>query len=85
MTVGRGELFNEVEGNEVLWSGRNGELSNEPKRLVSRGLVLLAEDAAINKILNISRDIGPCVISSEQVECAVLARLSCERLVVLEL
>lgn len=43
-------------------------------RLVSRGLVAFAGEAALNKILNINTDVGPCVISSEQVECEVFGQ-----------
>jgi len=69
----------------VPWSGRDQKLLDESEWLVSRVLVSSARDTAVNEVLNISTDVRPCVLSSEQVESSVLAWVSCGRVIVLEL
>ena len=85
VTVGWRELFDEVEGDRMLRSGRDRELLDESEWLVSRVLIPFARDAAVNKIFDVSTDIRPCIISSEKVEGSILAGVSCSRMIVLEL
>ena len=85
MIVGGRELFDEVEGDGMPRTGRNGELLDEAEGFVSWGLVSFAGNAAVDEVLDVSADIGPCVVLSEEVECAVLARVSCSWVIVLEL
>ncbi len=85
VSVGGRELFDEVEGDGMPGSGRNQELLDESKWFVARVLVPFAGDATVNKVFNISTDVRPSVISSEQVKSTVLARVSCSRMVMLEL
>jgi hypothetical protein len=66
-------------------SWRDWELLDESERLVSGVLVSFAGDTAVDKILNISTDVRPCVLSSEKVEGSVLAWMSCGRMIVLKL
>jgi hypothetical protein len=65
VTVGRRELFNEIEGDGMPRSGRYRELLNESERFVSRVLVSFAGDAAVNEIFNVSTYIRPGIISSK--------------------
>ena len=65
VAVGRRKLFNEVEGNGMPWTRRNRELLDKSERLVSRVLVSLAGDATVNKVLNVSMNVGPSIILSE--------------------
>ena len=65
VAVGRRKLFNEVEGNGMPWTQRNRELLDKSKRLVSRVLVSLAGDTTVNKVLNVSMNVGPSIILSE--------------------
>ena len=65
VTIGRRELFNEVERNGMPRSGWDRELLNESEWFVSRVLVSFAGDAAVNEIFNVSTYIRPCIISSE--------------------
>ena len=83
--VGGGELFNEVEGNGMPRTGRNGELLDEAEWFVSWGLVSFAGDAAVDEIFDVSVDVGPRVVTLEEVERAVLAGVACSQVIVLEL
>ena len=65
VAVGRRKLFNEVEGNGMPWTRWNRELLNKSGWLVSRVLVPLAGDATVNKVLNVSTNVGPSIILSE--------------------
>ena len=85
MIVGGRELFDEVEGDGMPRTGRNGELLDEAEGFVLRGLVSFAGDTAVDKILDVSADVGPHVVSLEEVEHVVLAGVSCSWVVVLEL
>ena len=85
MIVGGRELFDEVEGDGMPRTGRNGELLDEAEGFVSWGLVSFAGNTAVDKVLDDSADIGPCVVLSEEVERAVLAGVSCGWVIVLEL
>ena len=73
VTMGWWKLFNKVEGNGMPWSGWNGKLLNKSEWLVSGVLVSFAGDAAVNEIFNVSMDVRPGVVSSEQDERSVLA------------
>ena len=65
VAVGRRKLFNEVEGNGMPWTQWNRELLDKSERLVSRVLVSLAGDTTVNKVLNVSMNVGPSIILSE--------------------
>ena len=64
--------------------GRYRELLNESERLASGVLVPFAGDATGNDVLNVSADVRPCVVSSETVGCAVLVRVPCSGMIMLE-
>jgi hypothetical protein len=85
VTVGRRKLFDEVEGDRMPRSGWYRKLLNKTERFVSWVLVPFAGDTAVNKVLNISTYVRPGVLSAEQVEGSVLARVSCGQVIVLEL
>ena len=85
VTMGWWKLFNKVERNGMPWLGWNGKLLNKSEWLVSGVLVSFAGDAAVNEIFNISTDIQPGVVSLDQDEHLVLARVSCSQVIVLEL
>ena len=53
VTGGRWELFDEVEGNGMPWSRRNGKLLNKPERLVTQSLVPFTRDTTVDIVLNI--------------------------------
>ena len=65
VAIGRRKLFNEVEGNGMPWTRQNRELLDKSKWLVSWVLVSLAGDAAVNKVLNVSTNVGPSIVLSE--------------------
>ena len=65
VTIGRRELFNEVERDGMPRSRQDWELLNKSEWFVSRVLVSFAGDAAVHEIFNVSTYIRPCIISSE--------------------
>ena len=67
------------------WSGWNRKLLDKSEGLVARVLVPFAGDTAVNEVFNVSTDVRPGVLSSEQVECMILAGVSCSQVVMLEL
>ena len=65
MSVGRWEVFNEVEGVRVPRTGWNWELLNEPKGFVSWGLVLLARNTGVDIVLDVCPDVRPGVLPTD--------------------
>ena len=65
VAIGRRKLFNEVEGNGMPWMQRNRELLDKSEWLVLWVLVSLAGDTAVNKVLNVSTNVGPSIVLSE--------------------
>jgi hypothetical protein len=85
MPFRRRELFNEVERDGMPWSRWNRKLLNKSEWLMARVLVSLAGDTTVNKVLNVSVDVRPSIIESEELERLILTRMACSGMIVLEL
>jgi len=65
MSVGRWEVFDEVEGDRVPRTGWNWELLDETKGFVSWGLVSFAGNTGVYVVLDVCLDVRPGILPTE--------------------
>ena len=59
------EVFNEIHGNRIPWTGRDGELTEKTIRLVALGLVLRTSCTRSTIVSNKCANTQPSVLSAD--------------------